>query len=128
MSYEIDLWGRLRRVVEASEAQVEAAQADRDAVKLLLSTQLATTYWQWRGAQAEAATAARMLDAFDEAARLVTSRFDSGLAGEQDVARARIDRENAAVELEGIKREIDVYEHAIGTLAGKPASTPLPAS
>jgi outer membrane protein, multidrug efflux system len=128
MSYEIDLWGRLRRVVEASEAQVEAAQADRDAVKLLLSTQLATTYWQWRGAQAEAATAARMLDAFDEAARLVTSRFDSGLAGEQDVARARIDRENAAVELEGLKREIDVYEHAIGTLAGRPASTPLPAA
>jgi NodT family efflux transporter outer membrane factor (OMF) lipoprotein len=127
MSYEIDLWGRLRRVMEAADAQVDAAVADRDAVRLLLSTQLATTYWQWRGAQAEAASAARMFNAYEEAAQLVADRFESGLAGEQDVSRARIDRENAAVELEGLKREVDVLEHAIATLVGRPATTPLPA-
>jgi outer membrane protein, multidrug efflux system len=128
MSYEVDLWGRLRRINEASDAQVEAAEADRAAVNLLLSTQLATTYWQWRGAQAEAAIVARMLEAYDEALGLTIVRFDSDLANEMDVSRAHIDRENAAIELRNLRREIDLYEHAISALVGQSASLPLPAA
>jgi multidrug efflux system outer membrane protein len=49
LSYEVDLLGRVRRLVEASDAQALAAQADRDGVLLMLSSQVATTYWQLRG-------------------------------------------------------------------------------
>jgi multidrug efflux system outer membrane protein len=54
-SYEVDLLGRVRRLVEASDAQALAAEADRDGVLLMLSSQLATTYWQLRGLDAEIA-------------------------------------------------------------------------
>ena len=54
-SWELDLWGRVRRVVEAADAQALAAQDDRDGVLLMLSSQVATTYWQLRGLDAELA-------------------------------------------------------------------------
>ncbi|RYF04487.1 MAG: hypothetical protein EOO78_04175, partial [Oxalobacteraceae bacterium] len=54
-SYELDLWGRVRRVVEASDAQALAAQDDRDGVLLMLSGQVAATYWQLRGLDTEMA-------------------------------------------------------------------------
>ncbi|MDB5933127.1 MAG: transporter, partial [Massilia sp.] len=55
LSYELDLWGRVQRVVEAADAQALAAQDDRDGVILLLSAQVAGTYWQLRGTDAELA-------------------------------------------------------------------------
>jgi multidrug efflux system outer membrane protein len=54
-SWELDLWGRVRRIVEAADAQALVAQDDRDGVLLLLSSQVATTYWQLRGLDAELA-------------------------------------------------------------------------
>ena len=53
MSYELDLLGRVRRLVEAADAQVLASQADRDGVLQMLSAQVATNYWQLRGLDAE---------------------------------------------------------------------------
>jgi multidrug efflux system outer membrane protein len=55
LSYELDMWGRVRRVVEAADAQALAAQDDRDGVLLLLSSQVAQSYWQLRGLDAEQA-------------------------------------------------------------------------
>ena len=55
LSYELDLWGRVRRVVEATDAQALQAQDDRDGVLLMLSSQVASTYWQLRGMDAEMA-------------------------------------------------------------------------
>ncbi|TSB44393.1 TolC family protein, partial [Alkalicoccobacillus porphyridii] len=54
-SWELDLWGRVRRSVEAADAQALAAQDDRDGVLLMLSSQVATSYWQLRGLDAEIA-------------------------------------------------------------------------
>src|SRR6185369_16983058 len=78
MSYEIDLLGRVRRAVEASDAQALAAEADRDGVLLVLSSQLATTYWQLRGLDAEIAILNGALDTRRETEELVTARFDAG--------------------------------------------------
>jgi multidrug efflux system outer membrane protein len=128
MSYELDVWGRVARVVEAADAQALAAQDDRDGVALLLSTQLATTYWQLRGMDAELAILGDALATRRETEQLVTARFDAGLSNELDVSRARIERANAEADLHEVQRQRNTLEHALATLVGVPPSTALVAA
>jgi multidrug efflux system outer membrane protein len=125
LSYELDLWGRVRRVVEAADAQALAAQDDRDGVILLLSAQVATTYWQLRGLNAEQAILTSALGTRRESEEVVTARFNGGLTNELDLSRARIERANAEADLHEVARQRNVLEHALATLAGASPSTPL---
>jgi multidrug efflux system outer membrane protein len=125
LSYELDLWGRVKRVVEAADAQALAAQDDRDGVILLLSAQVASTYWQLRGMDAEMAILKGALETRREAEQLVTARFDSGLSNELDVSRARIERANAEADLHEVQRQRNVLEHGLATLVGASPSTQL---
>jgi multidrug efflux system outer membrane protein len=126
-SYEIDLMGRVRRLVEASDAQALAAEADRDGVLLMLSSQLATTYWQLRGLDAEIAILNGALDTRRESEELVTARFDAGLSNELDVSRARIERANAQSDLHEVQRQRYLLEHSLATLVGASPSSMLTA-
>lgn len=128
MSYELDVWGRVARVVEAADAQALAAQDDRDGVALLLSSQLATTYWQLRGMDAELAILNEALTTRRETEQLVTARFDAGLSNELDVSRARIERANAEADLHDVQRQRNTLEHALAALVGVSPSTPLVAA
>ena len=128
LSYELDLWGRVRRVVEASDAQALAAQDDRDGVILLLSSQVASNYWQLRGLDAELAILRGALDARREAQDLVEARFNAGLSNELDVSRARIERANAEADLHEVQRQRNTVEHALATLVGASPSVPLMAT
>lgn len=125
MSYELDVWGRVARVVESADAQVLAAQDDRDNVALLLSSQLATTYWQLRGTDAELAILTEALATRRETEQLVKARFDAGLSNELDVSRSRIERANAEADLHEGQRQRNTLEHALATLVGVSPSTPL---
>ena len=91
-SYELDLWGRVRRAVEAADAQALAAQDDRDGVMLMLSGQVATAYWQLRGLDAELAILNNALATRRESQQLIEARFNAGLSNELDVSRTRIER------------------------------------
>ncbi|WP_348697363.1 efflux transporter outer membrane subunit [Duganella fentianensis] len=129
LSYEVDLLGRVRRLVEASDAQALAAEADRDGVLLLLSSQVATTYWQLRGLDAEMAILNSALDTRRESEELVTARFNAGLSNELDVSRARIERANAQADLHEVQRQRNLLEHSLATLVGAtPAALQLPVS
>lgn len=125
LSYELDLWGRVRRVVEAADAQALAAQDDRDGVLLMLSSQVAQTYWQLRGMDAESAILRDALATRREAQELVEARFDGGLSNELDVSRARIERANAEADLHDVQRQRNLLEHALATLVGGSPGTPL---
>jgi multidrug efflux system outer membrane protein len=125
LSYELDLWGRVRRVVEAADAQALAAQNDRDGVLLLLSGQVATTYWQLRGMDAEMAILKDALATRREAQQLIEARFNAGLSNELDVSRTRIERANAEADLHEVQRQRNLLEHALATLVGVSPSTPL---
>jgi multidrug efflux system outer membrane protein len=125
LSYELDLWGRVRRVVEAADAQALAAQDDRDGVILLLSGQVATTYWQLRGMDAELAILKNALATRREAQELVEARFDAGLSNELDVSRTRIERANAEADLHEVQRQRNLLEHALAILVGASPSAPL---
>ncbi len=125
LSYELDLWGRVRRVVEATDAQALAAQDDRDGVLLMLSSQVAQTYWQLRGMDAEMAILKNALATRRESNELVEARFNAGLSNELDVARTRIERANAEADLHDVQRQRNNLEHALSTLVGATPTSPL---
>jgi multidrug efflux system outer membrane protein len=124
-SYELDLWGRVRRVVEASDAQALAAQDDRDGVLLMLSGQVATTYWQLRGLDTEMAILGNALATRRESQELIEARFNAGLSNELDVSRARIERANAEADLHEVQRQRNTLEHALAVLVGASPSQPV---
>lgn len=125
LSYELDLWGRVRRVVEASDAQALAAQIDRDGVLLMLSGQVASSYWQLRGLDSELAILRDALKTRRESQELIEARFNAGLSNELDVSRTRIERANAEADLHEVQRQRNLVEHALATLVGASPSAPL---
>ena len=125
LSYELDLWGRVKRVVEAADAHALATQYDRDGVILLLSAQVASTYWQLRGLDAEQAVLHDALGARREAQQVVEARFNGGLTNELDVARAGVERANAEADLVEVQRQRNLLEHALAVLVGVSPSAPL---
>ncbi|WBS01891.1 efflux transporter outer membrane subunit [Pseudoduganella sp. SL102] len=128
-SYELDLLGRVRRAVEAADAQALAAQADRDGVMVLLTSQVATTYWQLRGLDAEIGILRGALETRRETEALVNARFDAGLSNELDTSRAKIERANAEADLEEAQRQRNTLEHGLAVLLGaSPSSTVLAAT
>lgn len=125
MSYEIDLWGRVKHIVEAADAQAFVAQDDHAGVQLLLSAQVATTYWQLRGMDAEMAILNRALATRLEAEQLIEARLNGGLSNELDVSRARIERGNAQADLHEVQRQRNLLEHSLATLVGTSPSVQL---
>lgn len=128
LSYELDLWGRVRRAVESADAQALAARYDRDGVLLMLSNQVALSYFQLRGLDAEIAILDSALDTRRETEQLVSARFDTGLSNELDLSRARIERANAEADLHETRRQRQTIEHALAVLVGASPSEPLIAS
>jgi multidrug efflux system outer membrane protein len=124
-SWELDLWGRVRRIVEAADAQALAAQDDRDGVLLMLSSQVAATYWQLRGLDAELAILRNALATRRESQELIEARFNAGLSNELDVSRTRIERANAEADLHDAQRQRNTLEHALAVLVGASPSTTL---
>jgi outer membrane protein, multidrug efflux system len=122
LSYEVDLLGRVKRMVEAADSQALAAQADRDGVLLMLSAQVASNYWQLRGLDAEMAILNGALDTRRESAQLVEARFNAGLTNELDLARAKVELSNAQADLHEVKRQRNQLENSLATLTGKPPS------
>ena len=129
LSYEVDLMGRVRRLVEAADAQAVAAATDRDGVLLMLSSQVATSYWQLRGLDADHAILIRALATRKESADLIEARYNAGLTNELDLARARVEYANAQADLHDAQRQRFLLEHALATLIGaSPTTTLLAAS
>jgi multidrug efflux system outer membrane protein len=124
-SYELDLWGRVRRAVEAADAQALAAQDDRDGVLLMLSGQVAETYWQLRGLDAELTILNNALATRRESQELIEARFNAGLSNELDVSRARIERANAESDIQEAQRQRNTLEHALAVLVGASPSQPI---
>lgn len=88
LAWEIDLWGRVRRAVEAADAEVAATDEDARAVALTLTAETAATYVALREHQRRGAIARSNVELQRQTLALVRSRHDAGLVGERDVAQA----------------------------------------
>ena len=90
LSYEIDLWGRVRRGFESARADAQGSLAAFDNVLLTLQADVAQNYFRLRALDAEIATVTGTVDLRKEQVRLVRSRFNGGIGNDLDIARASI--------------------------------------
>lgn len=130
LSYEIDLWGRIRRSVTAAKEQTQASAADMESVRLSLHAELAVDYFELRSADADKKLLDDTVKAYSEALQLTQNRFEGGAAPKSDVAQAQTQLEAARVLDSDISVRRAQYEHAIAILIGKPPAAfslqPLP--
>lgn len=119
-SWEVDLFGRVRRAVEARHADTEAAIEARHGVALMAVADLAQDYMQLRGAQAmEAVTLANLADA-EENAALVRNRYGNGVSTTLDIANAEAQRATIEADLPPLRATEARLINAIGYLLAEP--------
>lgn len=119
-TYEADLWGRVRREIEASAASAQASAADIESVRLSLQAELAVDYFQLHGLDEQRRLLDTTVTDYEAALKITSNRHDQGVASGADVAQAQTQLETAraqAIDLGVARSEL---EHAIAILTGKP--------
>lgn len=122
VSYEVDLWGRVRRVVESSRSEAQASAADLANVSLSLHAELATDYFQLRGLDAQKQLLDVTVQSYEKALELTQNRFSGGLTSAVDVAQAQTILETTRAQAIDVGVQRSAYQHALAVLIGKPAS------
>jgi NodT family efflux transporter outer membrane factor (OMF) lipoprotein len=120
LSYELDLWGRVRRTVSASREEAQASAADLQTANLSLHSELAVDYFELRSADAQKQLLDDTVKAYTYALQLTQNRFVGGAAPKSDVAQAQTQLDGARVQDTDVTVMRAQYEHAIATLIGKP--------
>ena len=123
VSYEADVWGRVRRNVEASREQAQASAADLAGVNLSMHSNLALFYFQARSLDSQEHLLNSTVADYEKALQLTQNRFSGGLASALDVSQAQTQLEATRAQATDIGVLRAQYEHAIATLIGKPASS-----
>ena len=120
LSYEVDLWGRIRRSVTAAREGAQASAADLATVLLSIHAEVAIDYFEVRSADAQEKLLNDTVSAYQEALELTQNRFQGGAAPKSDVAQAQTQLNAARVLATDIKVQRAQYEHALAILIGKP--------
>jgi NodT family efflux transporter outer membrane factor (OMF) lipoprotein len=119
-SWQLDLFGRVRRAVEAADANTLAAVENRHGVALAAVAELAQNYMQLRGTQNRLGIAKRNLRLAGENVELVNTRFGNGVATTLDLAQARAQQATIAATLPPLRTQEAELINGIGLLLGDP--------
>lgn len=123
LSYELDVWGRVRRSVEAATAETAAAETDLEVVLLTLTADVARNYQLLRSLDNEQLVIEATIALRRDAVRLQETRSQAGLINEMDVTRARTELANVEAELHAVRRNRAQIEHALAVLCGQAPAT-----
>jgi NodT family efflux transporter outer membrane factor (OMF) lipoprotein len=118
-SWEPDVWGRIRRTIEAAKADAQASEADLAAARLSAQGELATDYFGLREADAEIALDQSTVEAFQRALKIAQNRYNAGIGQKSDVLQAQTQLANAQADLAGLSQQRANFEHAIAVLVGE---------
>ena len=128
LSYQLDVWGRVRRNVESYREQAQASAADLATVNLSMHAQLALDYFQARTLDAEEQLLNSTVTQYEQALALIQSRFSGGIASDLEVQQAETQLETTRAQAIDVGVARAQYEHAVAILIGKPpADFSLPA-
>jgi NodT family efflux transporter outer membrane factor (OMF) lipoprotein len=127
-SYQVDVWGRVRREVESAREQAQASAADLATVNLSMHADLALDYFEARSLDAEEQLLNSTVTEYEQALELNQNRFQGGLGSEVEVEQARTQLETTRAQAIDVGVLRAQYEHAVAILIGKPpAEFSLPA-
>jgi outer membrane protein, multidrug efflux system len=121
-SYEVDLFGRVRRTLEAANASLQASAADLENVRLVLTAELAADYFNLRELDREAGVVRQSVAIQQKGLDLVNQRHEGGVASGLEVAQQAALLDSTATQLSLVEQQRSQFEHAIAVLVGKPAS------
>jgi multidrug efflux system outer membrane protein len=121
LSYEVDVWGRLRRSTEASNAQAAATVDDLAVVRLTITTDVATFYYTVRALDAQEQILQQTVTGYVEQVRIVTAQLNNGLVSPIDLYQAQALLEATQAQLKDVQRARADEEHALAIVCGRPA-------
>lgn len=121
-NYEVDLAGRVQQTIVGARASAEQSAADLENTRLVLSADIATNYFNLRAIDNELRVLSQSIVLQQRALEFVNARHELGVATGLDLAQQQALLETTQVQLELMRRQRALFEHAIGTLAGIPAA------
>lgn len=118
-SWELDVFGRVRRSIEASRADTAASAHDLAALQVAIVAETAHTYMQLRGAQTRLRIARDNVARQQETVDLVQASLDVGRGTAFDTSRAEAQRDTAQATIPVLERDIALAEHRLAVLTGR---------
>jgi NodT family efflux transporter outer membrane factor (OMF) lipoprotein len=120
LSYEVDVWGRIRRTVESYREQAQASAADLATVNLSMHAQVALFYFQARVLDAEEQLLNSTVTQYEQALELIQNRYAGGIASDLEVQQATTQLETTRAQAIDVGVARAQFEHAVAILIGKP--------
>jgi len=120
--WEPDLWGRIRQGIGGADASAQASAADVAGARLSMQGELALNYLGLRQADVELALVGKTVEGYQRSLQITQNRYAAAIAPKSDVLQATTQLAGAQAELESLRQTRAVYENAIATLVGEPAS------
>lgn len=120
LSYEVDIWGRVRRSYESANASLQASAAEYETIFLSLHADVAQYYFNLRATDAEIVILIQAVDLYQKELDLMKVRQRDGISTDLDVARAETELANAEADLSSLHQRRAEVEHALAVLVGKP--------
>lgn len=120
LSYEVDIWGKVRRAFESSGDLAQASVADYENVLLTLKADVATNYFAVRTADSQIDVQRRTIQYYQDNLNLTNSRFQGGISTQLDVDQAQATLAAAQAQLATLQQSRAQFEHAVAVLLGQP--------
>jgi len=122
-SWELDLWGRVRREVEGARARFNSSAADLESVRLSIQAEVAINYFTLRSLDEQSALLHATADAFAKALEMTKNRRTGGIATELDVSQAETELKSARAQIPAVDLQRAQSRHALAVLCGQAATT-----